>query len=146
MLVILYSSVAAHDSVVRTDFSMQLHNLQILGETEHQLRNFYHRCNNLLDRTVDMNEEGKRNQLFYKMRVYPTLKERMIRDYDNKPEHEQTVTLLMNIIRDQVDDMKAMRTYAENYAQRPQAKNTPPQQPNDDGGYALGLKGGGSKG
>ena len=144
MFAILYTSVAACDSVVRTDYSMRLHNLQILGDSEHQFRSVLYQLNELIGRAEGMTDEAKRDQLFFKMRMFPTLKERMIRDYDPKPEHEKSITILTNIIRDQIANMKSMRTYADNYAQRPQAKNT--SQPTADEAYGLGLKGGGPKG
>ena len=78
-----------------------------------------------MGRAEGMTDDAKRDQLFYKMRMIPSLKERMIRDYDNKPPALQTSRALLDILRDQVDDMKEMRTYNETYALRPHQPRQP---------------------
>ena len=91
MLAIIYNNVVACDSVLKTDYVLRLHTLQLTGETEHALRLFYNEAKDswpdLLNKVEhNVGEEGKRDSLYYKMKLATTiLKDRLIRDYESLP-------------------------------------------------------------
>ena len=71
ILAIVYSSIAASDSIIKTDYVMRLHCLQWKSDKEHEVRKFYGDASELLNKVEhNVGEEGKRDAIYYKIKMH----------------------------------------------------------------------------
>ena len=117
MLAIAYNSVAAEESVISTDHILKLVQLPWYGDSDDQVRRYYYAATELLSKVERyVSEETKRNAIYYTLRITTTLfKDRIIRDYDPKPEAERTADLLMSLVKSYLDERKSIRVYERDY-------------------------------
>ena len=80
ILAIIYSNVAAQDSVIKTDYVLKLTNLPWKGDKDWQAEAFHDEAAELLYKVeYNVGEEGKKNAIYFKMKMETDIsKDRLI--------------------------------------------------------------------